>query len=77
LQHPDVVDWDIEYDNPHYFRVPGVEVDLDQLIGPRKSAKDTKKAIYLEIGNIIDSMNIVDCDFEIAASSFILTPLLP
>jgi hypothetical protein len=76
LQHPDVVDPGIDYDNPHYFKTPGIKVDLIQFVKPSRHGGMSKEAISLEVGKIIDSLDIVDIDLDIPVTDAILTPLL-
>jgi hypothetical protein len=76
LQHPDVVDPGIDYDNPHYFKTSGIKVDLNQFVKPSRHGGMSKEAISLEVGKIIDSLDIVDIDLDIPVTDTILTPLL-
>jgi hypothetical protein len=76
LQHPDVVDPGVEYNNPHYFKTPGLTVDLNQLVKPRHAGQMSKEAISSEVGKIMDSLDVVDFDWDIPATDILLTPLL-
>jgi hypothetical protein len=76
LQHPDVVDPGIDYDNPHYFKMPGLAVDLSQSVKPRHHERMSKEAISSAVDKIIDSLDVVDYDLDIPATGVLLTPLL-
>ena len=75
LQHPDVIDPLIKYDNPQYFKTPDM-ASLDDFIKPRFAERILKGAITSEVGKIIDSLDVVNFDWDIPATDAILTPLL-
>ncbi|KAL9074939.1 MAG: hypothetical protein Q9157_004188 [Trypethelium eluteriae] len=76
LQHPDCVDPGIDYKNPHFFHIPGQETDLNSLVKPTDTSQEMKARISLEIGQIIDSLDAIDFEYEMPTSQGILTPLL-
>lgn len=76
LQHPDVVDPGVDYDNPHYFKTPSLTVDLNQCVKPCYYGRISKEAISSEVGKIMDSLSAVDSDFHIPATDVLLTSLL-
>lgn len=73
LQHPDVVDPGLDYNNPHYFKTPGLTVDLNQCV---KSSRDRQISISSEVAKIMDSLSSVDSDIHIPPTRALLTPLL-
>jgi len=76
LQHPDVVDPGVDYDNPHYFKTPGLLIDLNQCVQPYNHGRISKESISSEVEKILDSLSVVDSDICIPASDILLTPLL-
>ena len=76
LQHPDVVDPGVGYDNPQYFKTPGQTIDLENCIKPCHDGRTSKEAISSEVGKIMDSLSAVDSDICIPATDVLLTPLL-
>lgn len=76
LQHPDVVDPGIDYDNPHYFKAPDLTVDLNQCVKPCHNGRISKEAISSEVDKIMDSLTAVNSDISIPATDVLLTPLL-
>jgi hypothetical protein len=76
LQHPDVVDPGIDYDNPHYFKTFGLTVDLNQCVKPCHNGRISKATILSEVDKIMDSLCAVDSDFNIPATDVLRTPLL-
>jgi hypothetical protein len=75
LQHPDVVDSGINYDNPHYFKSPGVTMDLNPFVKPRHPIRLPKEAISSEVEKIMDTLYVVDSGGDIPAVDMLLTPL--
>ena len=76
LQHPDSVDVGISYENPHYFMAPGITTDLSESIGRLCSAQKSADMVSLEIGKILESLDVVDTDIGLPTSNDLLTPLL-
>jgi hypothetical protein len=76
LQHPEVVDPGINYDNPHYFKTPGLTIDLNQCVVPFQRGGMSKEVISAEIGKVIDSLDVVDVDMDIPPTDVLLTPLM-
>ena len=76
LQHPDVVDPGINYDNPQYFKMPGLTLDLNQSVKPRHPGQKSKEAISSEVNKVMDSLDVVDSDLDTPDISGILTSLL-
>ena len=76
LQHPDIVDPGIHYDNPHYFKALGETIDLNPFVKPRQPVRLSKKALCLEMEKIMDALDIVDSECDVSATDILLTPLL-
>jgi len=76
LQHPDVVDPGVGYDNPHYFKTPGLTVDLNKCAKSCHDESISKEAISSEVGKIMDSLSAVDSDICIPTTDVLLTSLL-
>jgi hypothetical protein len=76
LQHPDVVDPGINYDNPHYFKAPGETVDLNPFVKPLRHLRLSREAISSEVEKIMDVLDVVDLESDIPAADILLTPLL-
>jgi hypothetical protein len=76
LQHPDVVDPGVNYDNPHYFKTPGLLIDLNQCVQPYNHGRISKESIPSEVEKILDSLSVVDSDVCIPTSNILLTSLL-
>lgn len=76
LQHPDSVDAGISYENPHYFMAPGITKDLNESIGPLCNTQKSADMMSLEIGKILESLDVVDTDIGLPATNVLLTPLL-
>lgn len=76
LQHPEVVDPGISYDNPHYFKTPGLTVDLNQFVVPLRRGGVSKEVLSAEVGKVIDSLDVVDIDMDIPPTDVLLTPLM-
>ena len=76
LQHPDVVDPGVDYDNPHYFKAPDLTIDLNQCVKPCHNGRISKETISSEVDKIMDSLTAVDSDICIPATDVLLTPLL-
>lgn len=76
LQHPDVIDHGVRYDNPHYFKIPGQTANLEQCIKPCDDGRTSKQAMLSEVGRIMDSLGAVDSDTCISATNFLRNSLL-
>lgn len=77
LQHPDVIDDGISYDNPHYFKAPGMTVDLNSFIESRHRVKFSKEAISSEVERILDSLvDVVNSENDVQNTDVIRTSLL-
>jgi hypothetical protein len=75
LQHPDVVDPEVNYDNPHYFKTPG-PLDLNRRVRPRYEDRISNEAVTSEVCKVLDSLSIVESNFPIPAIDVLRTPLL-
>ncbi|KAL9083727.1 MAG: hypothetical protein Q9165_008393 [Trypethelium subeluteriae] len=76
LQHPDSIDPGIDYQNPHFFQIPGQEMNLNSFVKPIDTLQEMKARVSSEIGEIIDSLDTMDFEYEMPSSQGILTPLL-
>ena len=75
LQHPDAIDPGYKYMNPQYFETSET-MELNHLIRSRQLGKVLKETVLPEVGKIMDSLDLVDSDWDIPVTSAILTPLL-
>jgi hypothetical protein len=76
LQHPEVVDPGINYDNPHYFKAPGLTVDLNQCVAPFHRGGMSKEVISAEVVKVMDSLDVVDVNMDIPPTDVLLTTLM-
>jgi hypothetical protein len=76
LQHPDMIDDGVCYDNPHYFKTPGQTANLEQCTKSCHDGRTSKAVIFSEVGKIMDSLSAVDSDICIPATDVLLTSLL-
>ncbi|KAI9666680.1 MAG: hypothetical protein M1821_004616 [Bathelium mastoideum] len=76
LQHPDGIDPGTDYKNPHFFQITGREMNLNNLVKPIGTSQEIKARVSSEIGQIIDSLDVTDLEYEMPTSQGILTPLL-
>ncbi|KAL1966062.1 hypothetical protein VTN77DRAFT_4810 [Rasamsonia byssochlamydoides] len=76
LQDPAVVDPGIQYENPHYYKTPGVAINLIQFIKPRCPVKLSKEAVSREVEKILDELDVVNSGAHLPSTQMLLTPLL-
>jgi hypothetical protein len=76
LQHPDAIEPGMDYDNPHYLKIPGRIDDLKQLIGLFSKEPSAKDRIWLELSRTMDSLDVVNSDMDIGPNKSLLSPLL-
>jgi hypothetical protein len=76
LQHPNSVDAEIGYQNPHYLMVSGSNPDLSKNIGPLYHQEMSADEVSQGIGKIMESLDIVDADVDLPKKDNIRTSLL-
>jgi hypothetical protein len=75
LQHPDVVEPGVRYDNPQYYkRFEGM--DMHRFIKPLHRAKQTPQSVRAEVDSILDTLDTAYSDDDIVSTSKLITPLL-
>ena len=75
LQHPDVIDPGIKYENPQFLKQSASD-RLEYLVHPRSLGRLSKENAISQVDKILDSLNFVDSDWEIPTSPALLTTLL-
>ena len=78
LQHPEVFNPNIKYQNPHYCTLPN-ETDLNRLVQPRQHGRESKTTddkTLSAVSTIIDSLHAVSSDWDVPMIHGLLTPLL-
>ncbi|CEN59397.1 hypothetical protein ASPCAL01848 [Aspergillus calidoustus] len=76
LQHPDVVEPGVRYDNPQYFKRSDTPMDMHQFIKPIYREKQTPQSVRAEIDSILATLDTNYSDGNILSNSKLITPLL-
>ncbi|KAK2792535.1 hypothetical protein FQN51_001653 [Onygenales sp. PD_10] len=76
LQHPDRIDPGLEYDNPHFLKLPGESIDLKQFIKPRDNANLTKQTMASDVDRVLDGLNFVVEGVDLPSTESLRTSLL-
>ncbi|KAK2745993.1 hypothetical protein FQN55_005815 [Onygenales sp. PD_40] len=76
LQHPDRIDPGLEYDNPHFLRLPGETIDLKQFIQPRDNANFTKQTMASDVDRVLDGLDFVVEGVDLPSTESLRTSLL-
>ena len=76
LQHPFLLDYGLEYSNPHYFVVPGSTIDFNRFVRNRQPGSRFQQVLSMEVTKLLDSLDSVETDYELPPMAAIQTPLL-
>lgn len=77
LQHPPLLEYGVEYINPHYFVAPGTQVSFGQFVKIRYYGFPSKGKITSEVIKIMDSLGWNTVAAESTVIDQLQTPLLP
>ena len=76
LQHPFLLRYGMEYNNPHYFQVPGSKIDINQFVQNRQHGSNLKQNLSIEVTKVLDSLDFVNARNELPPIAAVTTPLL-
>ena len=76
LQHPFLLDFGMDYSNPHYFIAPGSSIDLNSLVKHRLNGSNSERNLSMEVSKLLDSLNFIGTDHELPRNEGIKTLLL-
>lgn len=76
LQHPDIMDSGINYDNPHYFKPRSNLVNLNELIKPLCHIQISKDTISSEVERVMNMLHNANSEYRYTpATDALRTPL--
>ena len=76
LQHPLLLDYGMEYSNPHYLVVPGSVVDFSKFVKSRQCGSSFQKSVSIELTKLLNSLDSFQSNKELPLITAIETPLL-
>jgi hypothetical protein len=76
LQHPDVVEPGMRYDNPQYFKRSKAQADMDHYVKPTLRVRPTSQSVLVEINKLLDTLETDHPDSKVPTTEKLRTPLL-
>ena len=76
LQHPLLLNYGMEYSNPHYLVASGLVVDFNKFVKCRQYGSNFQQSISTEVTKLLDSLDFIEGDVELPPITAIQTPLL-
>ncbi|KAJ0425197.1 P-loop containing nucleoside triphosphate hydrolase protein [Aspergillus carlsbadensis] len=76
LQHPDVIEPGMRYDNPQYFKCSAAQADMDQYVKPTHRVRTASQSVRVEIDKLLDTLDTDNLDSEVRSIKKLTTPLL-
>ena len=75
LQHPLLLDYGVDYMNPHFLVMPSSEGSLNQYVKSRSDSSDFQDFLSEAVTELFESLDTVEAGYEIFLSEHVRTPL--